>query len=385
MGWKVRSVMDERIRFVSRALLEDCNLSRLCREFGISRRTGYKWLDRYHASGVFCDLRDRSRRPKRSPSRTSSFYESRVVSLRKQYGWGARKLRELLVRNDIDLPVRTIHRILVRHGLIVPKVKDRPATGRFERSRPNELWQMDFKGEYTLEDGSRCYPLSLLDDHSRFAVGLLGLPNQRGVGVHDRLVQTFERYGVPDGMLMDHGTPWWSNTNGYGGLTWVSVKLIRQGIRLYLSGVRHPQTQGKVERFHRTLKERVRFQGKPTTLSGWDHALSDFVQEYNHIRPHEALGMNTPASRYQPSQKEYNPNPPEWEYPEGSLVKRLNTQGCLDYKRHRYFVCEALAGEQIRIEEIDHHLLIRYRNMYVREINTKTRKTKPLIVPENKR
>lgn len=382
MGWRESAVLDERIRFVSRALVQRCNFSWLCREFGISRPTGYRWLNRYRESSVFCDLQDRSHKPNESPHRTLSDREGRVVSLRKQYGWGARKLRVLLRDEEIDLPVRTIHRILVRHGLVFPKAKDRSATSRFERERPNELWQMDFKGEFRLGIGGWCYPLSVLDDHSRFAVGLLGLPNQRGVGVHDSLVQTFERYGVPDGMLMDHGTPWWSNTNGYG-LTWVSVKLIRQGIRLHYSGVRHPQTQGKVERFHRTLKERIYFKGKPTTRSGWDHALSDFVQEYNHVRPHEALGMNTPASRYQPSRKEYNPNPSEWEYPEGSLIKQLNTQGCLEYQRHRYFVCEALAGENVRIEKIDYHLLIRYQNMYIREIDLKTKKTKPLIVPEN--
>lgn len=297
-------------------------------------------------------------------------------------GWGARKLGDLLRSEGCAVSERTIHRILVRHGLVSSEIGDRPALRRFERERPNELWQMDFKGEYPLDDGGYCYPLSLLDDHSRFVVGLHGLPNQQGESVFGGLVRTFETYGVPDAMLMDHGTPWWTNTNGYG-LTWVAVKLIRQGIRLYLSGVRHPQTQGKVERFHRTLKAGLRHRGIPRTFSTWDPVLSDFRFEYNYVRPHEALGMKPPASRYEPSRKEYDPDPPEWEYPEGSIVKRLNTQGCLDYDRHRYFVCEALAGERVWIEPVDRHLLVRYRHMYVREIDTQNRTTKPLIVPEN--
>jgi hypothetical protein len=253
------------------------------------------------------------------------------------------------------------------------------ATKRFEKKQPNELWQMDFKGEYHLGNGN-CYPLSILDDHSRFTVGLYGLPNQRGESVNDCLVRTFDKFGVPHAMLMDHGTPWWSSTNAQG-LTWVTVKMIRQGIRIYLSGVGHPQTQGKVERFHRTLKQSVRHTGKPKTMEGWNSLLRNFREEYNHLRPHEALGMAVPASRYEPSRKFYNPNPPEWDYPEGSVVKRLNTQGCLEYDRKRYFVCEALAKENVRIEEIENRLLVSYRQMYIREIERETGKTRALLVP----
>jgi transposase InsO family protein len=308
--------------------------------------------------------------------------EGWVVRLRERRGWGARKLRVMLLERGIDLPVRTIHRILVRHGLVFPRVRDCSATVRFEREHPNELWQMDFKGEYPLGDGSLCYPLTVLDDHSRFVVGLQGLTDQQGESVYGSLVKVFGEYGVPEEMLMDHGTPWWSNTNGYG-LTWVAVKLIRQGIRLHFGRFRHPQTQGKVERFHRTLKAGLRHRGIPSVRSEWEPVLSNFRYEYNNVRPHEALQMTPPASRYQPSQKAYTPNPPEWEYPEGALVKRLNTQGCLTHDRHRYFVSEALAGEQVQIDAVDHLLLVQYRNTYVREINTKTKTTKPLIEPKN--
>lgn len=207
MGWRTRGVMDERIRFVSRAVLDRCNFSRLCREFGVSRPTGYRWVNRYRESGGFCDLRERSRRPKGSPQRVSSDVEERVVSLGERYGWGARKLGDLLCSGGCSVSERTVHRVLVRHGLVSSGIGDRPAPKRFERERPNELWQMDFKGEYPLDDGGYCYPLSLLDDHSRFVVGLHGLPNQQGESVFGGLIRTFETYGVPEAMLMDHGEP----------------------------------------------------------------------------------------------------------------------------------------------------------------------------------
>ncbi len=134
---------------------------------------------------------------------------------------------------------------------------------------------------------------------------------------------------------MDHGTPWWATSSGHG-LTRLSVSLIKQGIRLYWSGVGHPQTQGKVERFHRTLKHAVRHHGRPQTLSEWENALHHFLKEYNHVRPHEALQMAVPAERYHPSPKQYNPQPSQWEYLQGAIVKRLNSQGCLDYHHRRY-------------------------------------------------
>jgi transposase InsO family protein len=277
------------------------------------------------------------------------------------------------------MKVTTINRILKRNGLINPKDSHRPALTRFERSQPNELWQMDFKGDYPSDNG-RCYPLSLLDDHSRYAIGLHALPGKDTNTVMDSLHKTFEGCGVPYAMLMDHGIPWWSPSNNHG-LTRLSVSLIDQGIRLYFSGIRHPQTQGKVERFHRTLNEAVQHKGRPKTLSGWHQILKSFLYEYNNIRPHEALRMATPAEYYRPSQKPYNPDPREWEYPEGSVVEKLNTQGWLGKSRIRYFVCEALAGKTVRVEQIDNKLIVSYRHMYIREIDKNTGRTTSLIEP----
>ena len=379
MPWQTLSIMEERIKFVILASRHGVNMSLLCRDFGISRPTGYLWLNRYRDSGSLSSVVELSRRPYHVPSHTLPEHERQVIVLRNRYGWGAKKLRVLLLQNGLDMKVTTINRILKRNDLIHRKDSHRPAVKRFERCNPNELWQMDFKGDYASDNG-RCYPLSILDDHSRYAIGLYALARKDTNTVKDCLIKTFETRGVPDSMLMDHGIPWWSPSNNHG-LTRLSVSLIDQGIKLCFSGFRHPQTQGKVERFHRTLSESIRHKGCPKSLSGWKQTLNNFLYEYNHIRPHEALEMATPSQYYQPSQKTYNPNPREWEYPEGSVVEKLNTRGWLGNSRQRYFVSEALAEKKVRVEQIDNKLIVSYRQTYIREINIETGRTVSLLLP----
>jgi transposase InsO family protein len=376
MPWRVTGVMGLRIAFVQRVSEGRESFAAVCRAFGVSRPTGYRWWRRYCLAGSATALQDRSRRPQRSPGRTVRRVEAQVVKLRQRHGWGARKLRVLLAAEGIILPEITIHRILKRHDLIERDRSARPAVQRFERGSPNELWQVDFKGEMPC-GRRRCYPLSVLDDHSRFAVGLFGLAGTRAVPVQRSLIAAFEQYGMPAALLLDHGPPWWSTTNGHG-FTWLSVWLMQQGIRLCYSGVGHPQTQGKVERFHRTLKHAVRRHGYPPNLPAWQSWLSDFRDEYNGLRPHESLDLAPPASRYHPSPRAYDPHPPVWEYPEGAEVRRLNSQGCLDWQRRRLFVCEALAGQHVQIKPLDHLLLVRYRDTYVREIDLGTGRSRPL-------
>jgi len=377
MPWKVTDVMNQKIRFVVRATEPGTNLSALCREFGISRPTGYLWLKRYREANSVAGLKERSRRPRHSPQRTSAAVEARVVALRRRHGWGGKKLQVLLEREEIHLSVSTVHRILRRKGELGEYQAARPAPGRFERSEPNELWQMDFKGPFAGPDGE-CHPLSILDDCSRYSVGLYGLRTTRMDPVQALLRETFSRYGVPDAMLMDHGAPWWSTTNHWG-LTRLSVDLIKQGIDLIYGRVRHPQTQGKVERFHRTLKDSVAHQGKPQRWEEWAGLLKDFRWEYNHVRPHESLQMEVPAQRYRRSRRSYNPKPAPWEYPCGVQVKRLNSRGCLTVGKGRSFVCEALAKEWVGVEEVEDKLLVRYRHMYIREIDLRTRQTRALV------
>jgi transposase InsO family protein len=378
MPWRRVDVQDQRLQFVMRAASGQEPMAGLCRAFGIARPTGYRWRRRYVEGGSFTAVREHSRRPQRSPRRTDPGKQARVLHWRRQTNWGAKKLQVVLREKEgMALPVRTIHRILEREGMIRLEASA-PALQRFERAAPNELWQMDSKGKYQVS-GVLCHPLSILDDHSRYAVGLHALPELRMERAWPCLVETFRRYGVPQAMLMDRGSLWWSETNGWG-LTWLSVRLIEQGIELHYGRVRHPQTQGKVERFHRTLGDELRRRGLPQSWEAWPPLLAEVQRDYNQWRPHEALGMRRPAEVYEPSRKVYEESPPAWEYPSGSEVERLNTQGLLEDAGRRWFVCEALAEQPVRIERVEGKLLVSYRHMYVREIDPAEGRTRPLVV-----
>jgi transposase InsO family protein len=330
--------------------------------------------------GSFLELGEISRRPHRSPNRTPESIEQRVASLRQATGWGGLKLSVLLAAEGISIHPSTVDRIVKRRGLVRSDKPKRSAPGRFVRERPNELWQMDFKGEYRLATGGCCYPLSILDDHSRFAIGLKALASQHGERVKHSLIGCFERYGVPEAMLVDHGTPWWSNTNGHG-LTRLGIFLLKQNVRLLYSGYRHPQTQGKVERFHRTLDDAIEWQGRPKSFAGYGQAFQTFRQTYNQVRPHEALALDVPARHYRPSPRPYQANPSRWEYPPGSEVHTLNSQGSLDSPGERLFVCHALAGEEVLCQRFEQRMLVTYRHMQIREINLKTGRTTAVVRP----
>lgn len=383
MPWKRVDVEQQRMEFVMRAMNGRERIATLCREFGISRPTGYLWRRRYEQSRSLASVVEQSRRPHHSPHRTEVHQQERVVARRRETGWGAKKLQVILREEDqTALSIRTIHRILDRHGLIAEDAHG-PALQRFERSEPNELWQMDTKGKYPLADGE-CHPLSIVDDHSRYAVGLYALSALRIEQAYPCLVESFERYGVPQAMLMDRGTLWWSPSNGWA-LSRLSVGLIEQGIGLHYGRVAHPQTQGKVERFHRTLGAALRHRGVPQRIDQWKPALDEFRNDYNQRRPHEALGMQRPAERYRPSARAYQGQPGDWEYPEGSEVARLNTQGSLAADGNRWFVCQALAGRRVCLERFDGKLLVSYRHMYIREVDLATGITRPLVRPRNQR
>ena len=380
MPWRTDNVMDQRIKFVILAKQGKKSISALCREYEISRPTGYLWLRRCEEVGSIHGLGERSRRPHRTPTRTERAKEEMVLEVRDETGWGARKVAEVLSVQGVKLPVATVHRILKREGRVVEGTAMRKATSRFERSECNELAQMDFKGEYTLNSREKCYPLTLLDDCSRYLHNLWPLSGTGGEGVKQSLEGYFREVGVPQAILTDHGVPWFSTTNRHG-LTWVAVWLLKQGVILKYSGIGHPQTQGKVERFHRTLKARTKHRGEPTTMAEWKRWAKEFRQEYNHQRPHEALGMKTPAEVYKAENlRPYQEQPREWEY-DGGIVKRLSTQGMLYYRATRYFVSEALANEYVRLDEFEDKLVVTFRHLTVREINLSTGRTTAVVLP----
>lgn len=378
MPWRTESVMDQRVEFVLRARSGEETVSGLCREYEISRPTGYLWLNRYREVGSVSGLAEHSRRPLHSPQRTGEEIEAVVLGLRDKTGWGGPKIAKVLEGQGVQVAPATAQRIVQRAGRVVkPKVEK--TSIRFAREECNELAQMDFKGEYTLPS-EKCYPLSLLDDCSRYLHGLWPLSGTGGEGVKQTLEGYFREHGVPLSILMDHGTPWFSTMNQHG-LTWVAVWLLKQGVVLRYSGVGHPQTQGKVERFHQTLKARTRHRGLPLTMGEWQRWAWEFREEYNHERPHEALGMRTPGEAYKAvNLRHYQEQPPEWEYTRGT-VKRLNTQGMLHYRQQTYFVSEALATERVRVDELDGKLLVTFRHMTVREIEVRTGKSTALLLP----
>lgn len=364
MPWKTMDVREQRVRFVVAAWSGERSLSSLCREFGISRPTGRLWLQRYRGGGVG-QIAERSRRPQHSPRQTAPELEQRVVELRRRYpDWGARKLQVLLSRDGIQLPASTIHRVLVRNKLVREQDQHRPAQQRFERAAPNQLWQMDFKSPKGW--GAAAGPLSVIDDHSRYVVRLQATGSTRAELVREQLEAAFLQCGLPEAMLMDHGIPWWSAT-GITGATELSVWIMQQGIGLYWSGVRHPQTQGKVERFHGEMEralERRGWQGKPRQQ--W---LDEFRWEHNHVRPHEALAMQTPASRWQPSLRHYDPQPRQWEYPEGAWVRRLDGDGKLHLQGRNWNISQALRRQRVQLLPIHDRVQVYYCRTMIRELD----------------
>jgi transposase InsO family protein len=378
MPWLETDVREQRMQFIVEATRPDANVSAVCRGFGISRKTGYRWLNRYEAAESLTGVQERSRRPLRSPQRLPDAHIARIEAVRRQYGWAGRKLQVLLAAEGLACSTATIDRVIRRAGLVDPGESHRPALTRFERAAPNDLWQMDFKGQYPLRGGGWCFPLSVLDDHSRFAVGLFAMSSTDGRPVQAALRRCFQRYGVPAAVLADHGTPWWCATNGHG-LTTLAVSLIAQGIDLIYSGVRHPQTQGKVERFHRTLGTRLRQWGVPSNLARFPAVLRRFRTEYNDVRPHEATHLMPPATRYTASPRPYRAHPPAWDYAAGLDVHRVDQAGCLSTNGRRYFVCQALATHWVGCQRFDHRLLVRYRHLYIREINLKTGHSRPIL------
>ena len=335
------------------------------------RPTGYAWLRRYQTGGI-TGVVEKSRRPRHSPGQTAAEIEQRVVELRQQRpDWGARKLQVLLQREKIPLPVITVHRILLRRGLVRPSDRHRTAVQRFQRDAANQLWQMDFKGPVGWD--APVGPLSVLDDHSRYAVALHGTWCTQAEPVRERLEDAFQHCGVPEEMLMDHGTPWW-NMKAAAGWTWLTVWLMKQGIRLHFSGYRHPQTQGKVERFHGALGAAMKRRGMPASDERqlW---LDEFRYEYNHVRPHEALEMKTPAAVWSKSGRGYQANPPAWEYEPGAVVRKLAPQGQLNLEGRRWEISRALAGEWVQLVRVERRILVYYCRSVVRELDLPTQRS----------
>lgn len=344
MPWNVKDTMNLRQEFVLLAQQEGNNRRELCRRFGISAQTAYKWLRRFASEGL-AGLADRPRRPHDSPRMTAPELEMAVLDLRRTHpAWGGRKIsRRLSDMGLTSVPApSTVTSILRRHGLINPVASENAtAWQRFEHEHPNALWQIDFKGDFpTLREG-RCRPLTVLDDHSRYNLVLQACSRTDTSVVQTHLTDAFRRYGLPLRLNADNGSPW-GVPRQPGSLSELAIWLIRLGVRISYSRPYHPQTNGKDERFHRSLKAEVLDGRNFATFDDVQHALDVWRDVYNQQRPHDALGMDTPVRHYQPSTLAFPETLKPIEYAPDDLVLRVGWNGELRFKGRRLKVSNTL-------------------------------------------
>ena len=368
MPWECRTVEEQRKEF-AQAAMSCTNFSALCREVGIDRHTGYKWARRYAASEA---LTDRSRRPHTSPAKTPEMVEQRILAVRADNpGWGARTIREVLIREGCEsVPcAKTVNNILNRNGCISPEesLKCKPFA-RFEKDRCNQMWQVDFKGEFRMEDGRYCYPVDILDDHSRFAIRIaprLGTANV----VIPVFTEAFREFGMPDSILSDNGAQFAGFKKGY---TQFERWLMDLDILPVHGRIKHPQTQGKIERFHRTMKQELL---KHTAISDIEDAERKFAlwrDKYNYLRPHEALGMKCPGEVYVPSQRQCKEKIEKNEYGGEYHVIKVNSWGYVRFDKWQAYLSETMIDQYIefRPSPDGETFVACYRNYKIAEFDT---------------
>lgn len=349
MPWQEASTMALREEFVALAAVEGANGRALCRQFQVQSATAYKWLGRAAAGEA---LTDRSRRPHTSPRRTPAALEAAILALRDAHPtWGGRKrAARLTALGQRAVPsASTITAILERHGRIRPEASAQArAFTRCEHEAPNRLWQMDCKGPVPLAAGAgRCHPLTVLDDHSRFALGLEACANEQAATVQDRLTTIFRRYGLPDRILCDNGAPW--GDAGDQPHTILTAWLLRIGIAVSHGRPYHPQTQGKDERFHRTLKAEV-LSGPPFPhLAASQEAFDRWRTVYTCERPHQALGLVPPASRYRLSDRPFPTVLPPVEYGPDDQRRSVQPTGLISFQGQLWRVGKAFRGQVVAV------------------------------------
>lgn len=348
--------MDERRKFVREHRRQAVSMSELCSRFGISRRTGYKWLARFDELGE-PGLSDRSRAPAKHPNTTPQELENVIVELRRAHmRWGPRKLRAWLKtrRPEREWPAAsTFGDILRRHGLVLPFTARRrcpPFTHPLAHANgPNAVWCADFKGWFRTIDGSRCDPLTITDAYSRYLLCAQRLDRTDGEHVKPVMERAFKHYGLPEAIRTDNGPPFASIA--VGGLSRLSVWLVRLGIRHERIAPGKPQQNGRHERMHRTLKAETA-QPPAADLPSQQRAFDRFRDDFNNERPHEALGMKTPASLYAHSVRPYPRKLPELEYPKAYELRRVRSNGEVKLGGGLLYVSEALVGELVGLERL---------------------------------
>lgn len=369
MPWEKRTEMEQREAFVTEASRNQMSFAALCRRYGISRKTGYKWVARSAQGKMLCD---QSRRPKHTSNKTPEPIEQLVVAVRQANpAWGGKTIKKVLENAGYtNIPSsKTCSAILKRNGCIAPEesLKHTPYC-RFQREKCNQLWQMDFKGDFLLGNGSRCYPLDIIDDHSRFCLLIDAKPAAKDV--ESSLIRVFEEYGLPDAILTDNGAQFAGFRGGY---TKVERLLMDLDILPIHGRIMHPQTQGKIERFHRTMKQEA-LRVTPEDIETAQLLLQNWRWKYNQIRPHSALQMKTPADIYVPSDRPFF-KPKPYEYDSDARMVKVNNWGYLRFGPVEVYLSETMKNTYLQIRPNVHDCFdVLYRNYKIACVDPSTNK-----------
>lgn len=356
MPWNQTEAMNERVKFIASYLSEEETITELCFRFGVSRKTGYKWIDRYNSGGVSA-LEDLDRAPSFHPNAVGEQMVSRILTVRKKHPrWGPRKLLVVLKRHDSDLlypAPSTVGEILKRNGLITKKrrrFRNSPYSDRLGGyDRPNAIWCADFKGHFPVGD-QRCHPVTISDGFSRYLLRCHALPRPLFAQTRKVFESAFREFGLPEAIRTDNGAPF--STLAPGGLSRLAIWWIRLGIRPERIQPGRPDQNGRHERMHSTLKSET---AKPPrkSLRAQQNAFNAFCQEYNHIRPHEGIGQITPASKYYPSTRPYPNILPEPDYPSHFRIAKAYPNGVISTGTTQWYISGCLGGELVGLEEVN--------------------------------
>jgi putative transposase len=355
MPWRETDPVLERRHFIQDLESGQWTMTELCVRYGISRMTGYKWADRHWQSGA-AGLQDRSRAPLSCPHATSDEVVRLILEENSRYGWGARKI---LKRLRTRLPQRhwparsTIFDVLKRNGRVAPRRSrhrwKHPGAAPLTTTAPNQIWTVDFKGQFRMRNGLYCYPLTIVDHFSRYLLCCHGLPDVRGEGVKPQFARLFREHGLPDAIRSDNGAPFAST--GIHGLSRLNVWWLQLGIVHQRITPASPQENGAHERMHKTLKARAT-RPPGANLNLQQRTFNSFRRTYNELRPHEALNDETPASRWKPSGREYPPRIVPPTYPGHVEVRRISNAGCFRLHSGQHFLSQALNGEDVGLEQV---------------------------------
>ena len=387
MPWCEMSPMQQRLEFVRDYETDLFTMTELAAQYGISRKTGYKWVAAYDAAGPV-GLQDRSRRPHHSPLAIAPELVAAILAVRHRHPrWGPKKLLAVARRSDPTAawPARsTVAAWLKQRGLAHARRRAArgPATTRpalVPPTRPNDVWTTDFKGEFRTGDHAYCYPLTLRDGFSRFILRCDALQARSGAATRKRFERAFGEYGLPDRIRSDNGGPFASP--GLGGLSQLSVWWLRLGIGLERIAPGHPEQNGSHEQFHSVLKAETT-RPPAANCRAQQRRFQRFVREYNETRPHEALTDDPPARHYAPSRRPLPPRLPALDYPGHLEVRRVGSNGCISWRSASLFIATPLAGEDVAFEEVaDGIWTLRFATVTLARYDERSRTFKPIQTP----